>query len=257
MFWKNSGTDNEVGRAAELISNRESTLQESLPDLLLRFGKPLNQGGFPTDAYVAFSTRDYWKCIWIIQEVYQARHLDFVCGDASLPSNLLAGAITLIEMFLKHIISDQASVPSTQTAQGQLLHKFALAIPPLPPMNSFSPFLPRSKSCANMQKKSVPEMAFVLEEYQPLIAATVYLAPTKFYWTANWYVLTHQRSHGMKRLLMDYVGILRGKLRSSRLRSGRTLNPFSVGVTGVRLLLLLGLSGWNPLIHEKQAQLPS
>ncbi|KAI1255377.1 hypothetical protein MGN70_003443 [Eutypa lata] len=38
-------------------------------------------------------------------------------------------------MFKKHIISDQASVPSTQTAQGQLLHKFALAIPPLPPIN--------------------------------------------------------------------------------------------------------------------------
>lgn len=136
LFWKNSGTDNEVGRAAELISNRESTLQESLPNLLLRFGKPLSQGGFPTNAYVAFSNRDYWKRIWIIQEVYQARNLDFVCGDASLPSNLLAGAITLIEMFKKkHIISDQASVPSTQTPQGQLLHKFALAIPPLPPMN--------------------------------------------------------------------------------------------------------------------------
>lgn len=101
LFWKNSGTDNEVGRAAELISNRESTLQESLPNLLLRFGKPLSQGGFPTNAYVTFSNRDYWKRIWIIQEVYQARNLDFVSGDASLPSNLLAGAITLIEMFLK------------------------------------------------------------------------------------------------------------------------------------------------------------
>lgn len=56
---------------------------------------------------------------------------------------------------------------------------------------------------------------------------------------------------------MDYVSILREKLRSSHLRPGRTLNRFSVGLTGVRLLLLLGLSGWDPLIHERETQLLS
>ncbi|KAI0442946.1 heterokaryon incompatibility protein-domain-containing protein [Xylaria telfairii] len=123
LFWQQAGS-----------TDFDDKLSES------RFKHPPGkQGVFPTEEYSSFSASPFWSRIWVLQEVYLAKRLYYACGSCYVASNLLAGALILLEAFQRHLIRTQASaledsVP-VRDESDELLRKFALKLPSFPEMH--------------------------------------------------------------------------------------------------------------------------
>lgn len=100
-----------------------------VPKLYAMF-KPVAEGGFPTRAYANFSNRAYWQRIWVLQEAYLARELQFGWGDKIMDSQQLAGALFLLESFKKRALFDNKA----KLAENGPLRDFVFALPGYPEM---------------------------------------------------------------------------------------------------------------------------
>ncbi|KAI1172002.1 heterokaryon incompatibility protein-domain-containing protein [Nemania sp. FL0916] len=106
-FWAHAGSTptrkfDENGLDLDLI------LAKNLDNLYRRFAEsPGWDGGmsaFPIEAYASFSARPFWSRIWVLQEVFLAKELYYICGNCRLPSKQLAGALILLEIFQLHLL---------------------------------------------------------------------------------------------------------------------------------------------------------
>ncbi|CAJ2512570.1 Uu.00g055850.m01.CDS01 [Anthostomella pinea] len=133
LFWKHAGPMRS-GKLNEHSLELDQILAGCLSDVHSKFESPPSQGGFPTGEYSAFSARPFWQRIWVLQEVYLAKDLHFICGRRRMLSKDLAGALILLETFQKHLISTH------QLSRGVVeinphLHEFAYGFPSFPEMH--------------------------------------------------------------------------------------------------------------------------
>ncbi|KAH9909498.1 heterokaryon incompatibility protein-domain-containing protein [Xylariomycetidae sp. FL2044] len=128
LFWRCAGPDSSLDGTLFDINH---ILTQALPDMTARFAKDPEHGGFPTLAYAAFSNRPYWQRVWVIQEVHLARKLVFCCGDRTMDSKTLAGALILLEAFQKHVVKGDMSADPH-------LREFAVSSPCYPEMHQLT-----------------------------------------------------------------------------------------------------------------------
>lgn len=90
---------------------------------------------FPIDAYAFLSKQSYWSRIWVLQEVYLAKDLQFFCGTGRLfPLKQIAGGVLLIETFQQYILASESS-SNRLTELHPALRRFAFENPALPDMH--------------------------------------------------------------------------------------------------------------------------
>ncbi|KAI8626542.1 heterokaryon incompatibility protein-domain-containing protein [Xylariaceae sp. FL1651] len=131
LFWKHAGSV-ELNKCS---LDLDSILTKNLDAVFAKFAQPPGpQGGFPTEEYSSFSARPYWSRIWVLQEVFLAKDLYYICGSCRLPSKELAGALILLETFQSYLIRAQGSVRE-QIESNDLLWKFAFGFPSFPEMH--------------------------------------------------------------------------------------------------------------------------
>ncbi|KAI1128992.1 heterokaryon incompatibility protein-domain-containing protein [Nemania abortiva] len=135
LFWKHAGPA-DSGHLNECRLDLDSILEKNLPALFSRFAPhhPGQPGGFPTEEYASFSARPFWSRIWVLQEVFLAKRLYYICGHCRLESKDLAGALILLESFQAHLIRSQ-SIARERIASNSLLGKFAFDFPSFPEMH--------------------------------------------------------------------------------------------------------------------------
>ncbi|KAI0804272.1 heterokaryon incompatibility protein-domain-containing protein [Xylaria sp. FL0064] len=104
LFWEHAGPT-DTGRLNERSLDLNMILSKCYSALLDRFtGSPAERNQFPTEEYTAFSLRAFWRRIWVLQEVFLAKDLYYLCGDRRLASKHLTGALILLESFQRDII---------------------------------------------------------------------------------------------------------------------------------------------------------
>ncbi|KAI0416525.1 heterokaryon incompatibility protein-domain-containing protein [Xylaria grammica] len=135
LFWEHAGAEH-AERLNEHSLDLDEILRKSLPVLFSRFTDPLGQSGlFPTEEYTAFSYRAFWKRIWVLQEVFLAKDLHFLCGDRRLASKHLAGAVILLENFQQHLIHRQGISREQMKSTQSHLEKFVYGSSVFPEMH--------------------------------------------------------------------------------------------------------------------------
>ncbi|KAH8165997.1 hypothetical protein CIB48_g2256 [Xylaria polymorpha] len=140
LFWQQAGSTDFDDKLSERSVDIDTNMTRNIEHLLSRFKHPPGkQGVFPTEEYSSFSASPFWSRIWVLQEVYLAKRLYYACGSCYVASNLLAGALILLEAFQRHLIRKQASalecsVP-VRDESDELLRKFALKLPSFPEMH--------------------------------------------------------------------------------------------------------------------------
>ncbi|KAI1819389.1 HET-domain-containing protein [Xylaria intraflava] len=92
------------------------------------------RGDFPVEEYSAFSARPFWSRVWVLQEVYLAKNLYYLCGHCRLASRTLAGALILLETFQRRLIRSRGSLREQVTTNAPLA-KFAFRLPSFPEMH--------------------------------------------------------------------------------------------------------------------------
>ncbi|KAI0114388.1 heterokaryon incompatibility protein-domain-containing protein [Nemania sp. FL0031] len=134
LFWKHAGPA-DSGKLNERSIDLDSILTKGLQTLFSRFIQHSGQpGGFPTEEYASFSARPFWSRIWVLQEVFLAKSLYYLCGNCRLESKTLAGALILLESFQAHLIRSQG--PSQEQIRSDSpLGKFAFGFPSFPEMH--------------------------------------------------------------------------------------------------------------------------
>ncbi|KAI2641286.1 heterokaryon incompatibility protein-domain-containing protein [Xylaria nigripes] len=132
LFWKHAGLEGHR-KLNERRINLDVILAKTL-DTLFDLFAPQHQEGFPVEEYSAFSARSFWSRIWVLQEVYLAQNLYYICGHRRLVSQTVAGALILLETFQRHLIRSQGQLRDQIEANEQLA-KFAFGFPSLPEMH--------------------------------------------------------------------------------------------------------------------------
>ncbi|KAI3319452.1 HET-domain-containing protein [Xylariaceae sp. AK1471] len=128
---------NLVQHMGEIFANAKlvyAWLGPNVDALFARFAQPPQQGGFPTEEYSKFSQRPYWSRIWVLQEVYYAKELHYICGNSRLPSAKLQGALILLETFQRYLLGSHGPVYE-QLESNDLLEKFTFGCPSFPEMH--------------------------------------------------------------------------------------------------------------------------
>ncbi|KAI1200701.1 HET-domain-containing protein [Nemania serpens] len=76
----------------------------NLDALQSRFAQPPGRyGGFPVEQFEALGARPFWSRIWVLQEIFLAKSLYYVCGNRRLSGRILAGAFVLLVTFHRHV----------------------------------------------------------------------------------------------------------------------------------------------------------
>ncbi|KAI0871637.1 heterokaryon incompatibility protein-domain-containing protein [Hypoxylon argillaceum] len=133
MFWAHAGVS-EVERLNESSLDLDLILANNLSVLFRKFTQPPGEAkGFPTDEYASLSARPYWSRIWVLQEVFLAKSLYFLCGDYRMPSRTLAGALILIEAFQRYLVRSQSHV--RDQLSNSPLTRFTFGLPSFPEMH--------------------------------------------------------------------------------------------------------------------------
>ncbi|KAI0965773.1 heterokaryon incompatibility protein-domain-containing protein [Xylaria arbuscula] len=123
LFWQHAGAT-DTARLNERSLDLDLILSNSYSALLSRFtGSPTERGQFPTEEYAAFSLRAFWGRIWVLQEVFLAKDLYYLCGDTRLTSKNLTGALILLETFQRDLIRKESS-PQERIHLTHYLRKF-------------------------------------------------------------------------------------------------------------------------------------
>jgi hypothetical protein len=134
LFWKHADSG-EAGKLNGRSLNFNSILAKSLDALFSRFTQPAGkQGNFPTEEYSKFSQRPYWSRTWVLQEVYYAKELHYICGNSRLLSEKLQGALILLETFQRYLLCAQGHI-YRQLESNSLLKRFVFGCPSFPEMH--------------------------------------------------------------------------------------------------------------------------
>ncbi|TGJ78948.1 hypothetical protein E0Z10_g9808 [Xylaria hypoxylon] len=135
LFWEHAGAA-YTGKLNERSLDLDKILKMSLPALFRRFTNHQGQMGlFPTDEYTAFSCRAFWRRIWVLQEVFLAKDLHYLCGDCRLKSKHLAGAVILLENFQRYLIHGQDLSRELMKSANGHLERFVYGSPVFPDMH--------------------------------------------------------------------------------------------------------------------------
>ncbi|KAI1842247.1 hypothetical protein JX266_011532 [Neoarthrinium moseri] len=85
--------------------------------------------------YYQFSKLEYWRRMWVLQEVHLAKDLRFVCNlERRFPLRLITGGVLLLETFQQHVVACESSAQSL-TASRPALRRFAVTNPACPEMH--------------------------------------------------------------------------------------------------------------------------
>ncbi|KAI1419954.1 heterokaryon incompatibility protein-domain-containing protein [Xylaria sp. FL1777] len=104
LFWEHADPLDTV-KLNERSLDHEMILLKSYSTLLRRFTYFAGEHDrFPTEEYTAFSSRAFWRRIWVLHEVFLANDLYYLCGDRRLASRHLTGALILLEMFQRELV---------------------------------------------------------------------------------------------------------------------------------------------------------
>lgn len=123
-FWTHAGGN--AGGKVDLDSlDLDMILAENLDILRSRFAEsPGQHGGFPTEQYASFAARPFWSRIWVLQEVFVAKSLYFICGNRRLTGRTLAGALFLLKIFQGYIVRPRENRQGNTVVADQPLKRF-------------------------------------------------------------------------------------------------------------------------------------
>ncbi|KAH8756676.1 heterokaryon incompatibility protein-domain-containing protein [Diaporthe sp. PMI_573] len=114
------GIGNKPELRLQALLHRLESEPESLPgqgmrEFLQQLSRDLSPSAGDIDgvqsALASFFNRPYWKRVWVVQEIMQAKSLRFVCGSKGVTEDMLHHAVRLVRNYCQYVSTKPSCQP--------------------------------------------------------------------------------------------------------------------------------------------------